>query len=168
MLPNSNMLMLLSNMTLPFSEIIKTEIYENEIKLTELADKLSDFGITAKRLSEYQNGFCNPPFEKAKAILDCLGFEMDNKELIESLRLNKEVCKENKSYIADRYKFVSVRLNLRKIMPEKEPEYVENMINLRLKSLYHDEKQIGNYIHDLISKDLNEFILEEDKNDKSN
>ena len=163
MLLHSNTLMLLSNMTLPFSEILKTEIYENDIKLTDLADRLVDFGITPKRLSEYQNGFSTPPFEKAKAIVETLGFEMEDEELFESLRLNKEICKENKSYTAGRYKFISVRLNLKKIMPDKEPEYTDSMINLRVKSLYHDEKQISNYIHDLISKDLNEFILEEEE-----
>lgn len=155
---------------LPFSEIIKTEIYSQGITLTTLSNNLAErgFDISMKRLSEYQNGLVTPTFEKAQAILDELGFSFTSEEIIESLRLNKEVCKVNKAYTADLYKLVSVRVLLRKLIPNLEPEQIETILNDRIINLYGDKTKISNYIHDLISKDLNEFILEKEKKDDKN
>ena len=152
---------------LPFSEIIKTEIDAQGIKLTTLSSNLEKrgFDITSKRLSEYQNGLCTPDFKKAQAILLELGFDFSANEIIESLELNKEVCKTNKAYTADLYKFVSVRVLLKKLIPNLEPEQIETILNDRIINLYGDKTKISNYIHDLIAKDLNEFILEKEKKD---
>lgn len=150
-----------------FSEIIKTELYAQEMKLTTLSARLMErgFDISSKRLSEYQNGMVNPSFEKAQVILNELGFSYTPDEILESLKLNEEVCKTNKSYTADMYKFISVRLLLKKLMPQMEPEETERILNDRIIDLYGDKSRISNYIHDLISKDLNEFILEKEKKD---
>lgn len=155
---------------LSFSEIIKTEIYSQEITLTSLSSNLDKkgFNISPKRLSEYQNGLITPSFEKAKAILDELGFTFSSKEIIESLELNREVCKVNKAYTADLYKLISVRVLLKKLIPNMEPEQIETILNDRIINLYGDKTKISNYIHDLISKDLNEFILERKKEDDKN
>lgn len=148
-----------------FSEIIKTEIYSQGIKLKDLSSNLKKKGydITSKRLSEYQNGMVNPSFQKAQAILEELGFSYEPEEIVESLKLNEDICKNNKSYIADTYKFISVRLLLKKLIPRLEPEQIESILNDRITDLYGDKTKISNYIHDLISKDLNEFILEKEK-----
>lgn len=153
---------------LAFSEIIKTEIEYQEIKLTTLSEALfrKGFNITSKRLSEYQNGISNPSFEKAKAILEELGFSYTLDEIMESLKLNEEICKMNKSYTADLYKFVSVRILLKKLIPRMEAEQIEGILNDRITDLYGDKTKISNYIHDLISKDLNEFILDKEKKDE--
>ena len=150
-----------------FSEIIKTEIYTQDIKLTTLSERLMEkgFDISSKRLSEYQNGMVNPSFQKAQAILEELGFSYEPAEILESLKLNEEICKTNKSYTADLYKFVSVRLLLKKLIPRMEPEEIEQILNDRIVDLYGDKSKISNYIHDLISKDLNEFILDKEKKD---
>lgn len=148
-----------------FSEIIKIEIYSQGIKLKDLSSNLKKKGydITSKRLSEYQNGMVNPSFQKAQAILEELGFSYEPEEIVESLKLNEDICKNNKSYIADTYKFISVRLLLKKLIPRLEPEQIESILNDRITDLYGDKTKISNYIHDLISKDLNEFILEKEK-----
>ena len=152
---------------LPFSEIIKTEIDAQGIKLTTLSSNLEKrgFDITSKRLSEYQNGLCTPDFKKAQAILLELGFDFTADEIIELLELNKEICKRNKAYTADFYKFVSVRILLKKLIPNLEPEQIESILNDRIINLYGDKTKVSNYIHDLIAKDLNEFILEKEKKD---
>lgn len=150
---------------LPFSEIIKAEIYSSGIKLTTLSSNLQKkgFDISPKRLSEYQNGLNTPSFERAQIILNELGFKYKPQEIIESLELNKRVCKNNKAYTADLYKLISVRVLLTKLIPNLEPEQIETILNDRIINLYGDKTKISNYIHDLISKDLNEFILEKEK-----
>ena len=150
-----------------FSEIIKTEIYTQGIKLTTLSSKLEKkgFDISPKRLSEYQNGLNTPDFKKAQAILIELGFDFSTQEILDCLELNKKVCKMNKAYTADLYKLISVRVLLKKLIPNLEPEQIETILNDRIINLYGDKTKISNYIHDLISKDLNEFILEKEKKD---
>lgn len=148
---------------LPFSEILKTEITDQGIQLSEVCSLINDDTITAKRLSEYQNGFHSPPFEKARKILDALGYEMSEDDLKESLKENREICRQNKEYSSDRYKVISLRIRFTKLLPGKQPEEVERLLRNRIFDLYGDETRISNYLHDLISKDLDEFILEETK-----
>ena len=148
-----------------FSEILKAEIETQKIKLTTLSSNLLDKGydISSKRLSEYQNGLVNPEFKKAQAILNELGFNFSTDEIVESLELNKEICKVNKEYTSNLYKLVSVRILLKKLIPDLTAEQIETILNDRITDLYGDKTKISNYIHDLISKDLNEFILEKEK-----
>lgn len=147
---------------LAFSEIVKTEINSQDLKLTTLSDLLFEkgFNISSKRLSEYQNGVSNPSFKNAKAILETLGFDYTSEEILECLENNEDICKTNKSYSSDLYKLISVRILLKKLIPRLGPEEIEQILNDRIVDLYGDKTKISNYIHDLISKDLNEFILE--------
>lgn len=155
-----NMEMFLRNMA-AFSEILKNEIEVQKLSLLRLAEMIDDDMITSKRLSEYQNATTSPPFLKAKKILSALGIYMSDDDIRDCLKENKELCALNKQYAENSTRFISVRLKYKNLIPEYSQEQVEMTLNDRIASLYGSPNKISNYIHDLISKDLNEFILED-------
>lgn len=146
-----------------FSILLRDGINTKKISLVDLARSIDDNTITAKRLSDYQNGVCTPPFVKAKKILLALGINMSDNEIVESLEENAEICRMSKSYTPNPTKKTSIRIRLRDLIPGISPEHVEVILNSRIEGLYGDGSQFSKYVNDLISKDLNEFILEEGK-----
>lgn len=154
--------MFLRNMA-AFSEILKSEIENQKLSLMALAEMIDDKTITSKRLSEYQNATTSPPFLKAKKILSALGIDMSDEDIKECLKENKDLCSLNRQYAENSTRFISVRLKYKNLIPDYSPEQVEMTLNDRIEKLYGNSHNFTNYIHDLISKDLNEFILEDKK-----
>lgn len=154
--------MFLRNMA-AFSEILKSEIENQKLSLMALAEMIDDKTITSKRLSEYQNATTSPPFLKAKKILSALGIDMSDEDIKECLKENKDLCSLNRQYAENSTRFISVRLKYKNLIPDYSPEQVEMTLNDRIEKLYGSSHNFTNYIHDLISKDLNEFILEDKK-----
>lgn len=153
------------NRIIPFSEVLKEamEYTGNDNKsLERLLKKNGINNIDFRRISEYMNGQFTPPYAKAKNIMDVLEYSMSEKELVDSLEANKAYIKGLNAYKNDKnpeYR-ISLRLKLRKILPKKEPEYVQFMLEKRIIELYGQEGKLSIYIHDLIATDLRRYILE--------
>lgn len=156
---------------IPFFQILQeamTFTGNNTKSLERLLQENDIDDINFRRISDYVNGQYTPPYTKAKHLLDVLGYSMSEEELVASLDANKEYIKEMSFYKKEKkseYQ-TSIRLRLKNILPNREPEYVQFMLENRIMDLYGQDGKLSIYIQDLIATDLQRFILEsEDVND---
>jgi len=121
--------------------------------------------ITYKRISDYSNGVHTPSFEKARVMLNVLEYPIEDEELIQSLKLNKELIKEEAEYMTSGSKEVrrTIRIKLKRLLPGQTPEETERFLWQRISDLCGDEKQLSLYIQGLISKDLQEYIVSKEE-----
>ena len=127
----------------------------------ELLIKKGYDDISYKRISEYMNGLHTPTFEKAKIMLSVLDFDIEDGELMEALKINRQAIKEESKYLLSDSREIrrTVRIPLGKLIPDKGAEEAETILKQRIEDLYGDERQISLYLKSLVSKDLQEFIL---------
>ena len=155
----------MDNHAIPFCEVLKEAMDYTEHNNKSLERLLLEYGvekINFRRISDYINGQYTPPYTKAKQILDVLGYSMSESELIDSLNANKKYIREINDYKKEKkseYQ-TSIRLRLKNILPGREPEYVQFMLENRIVELYGNEGKLSIYIQDLIAADLQRFILE--------
>jgi len=148
-----------------FSGILQQAMQSYGVGGRKLEKILKDNGIddiSYKRISDYSNGIHTPNFERAKALLTVLEYSIDDDTLLEALRLNREIIKNESEYILSGSKEVrrTVRVKYKNLLSDKEPEQTEQYLWNRIVDLYGDEKQFSTYVQDLIAKDLKEYILE--------
>ena len=147
-----------------FSGILTEAMQSSGVGGRKLEAILKENGIddiSYKRISDYANGIHTPSFEKARDMLRVLEYSIDDESLLEALKQNREIIKQESDYVLSGSKEIrrTVRIKLKKLLPEKEPEQTEQYLWNRIADLYGDEKQISLYIQELISKDLKEYIL---------
>lgn len=146
-----------------FSGILAGEMMINNIGAKRLEGLLWDRGIeniTYKRISEYANGLHTPSFEKARALMQALEYDISDDELLEALRLNRELILEEKDSIYDYSREIrrTVRIRLHPLLPGHSAEETERFLWNRINELC-GEHQISLYIQNLIKKDLQEYII---------
>lgn len=146
-----------------FSVILADAMVINNIGATRLEGLLRDRGvvnITYKRISEYANGLHTPSFEKARALMQTLEYDISDDELMETLRLNREKINEEKESIYDYSREIrrTIRIRLRPLLPGHTAEETERFLWNRINELC-GEHQISLYIQNLIKKDLQEYII---------
>ena len=152
-------------LAIPFYQLLQEAMDFTENNMKSLEGLLQENGvnnINFRRISDYVNGQYTPPYTKAKHLLDAMGYSMSEEELVASLEANKQHIKELSFYKKEKkseYQ-TSIRLKLRNILPDREPEYVQFMLENRIKELYGPEGKLSIYIQDLIATDLQRFILE--------
>ena len=147
-----------------FSGILTEAMQSSGVGGRKLEAILKENGIddiSYKRISDYANGIHTPSFEKARDMLRVLEYSIDDESLLEALKQNREIIKQESDYVLSGSKEIrrTVRIKLKKLLPEKEPAQTEQYLWNRIADLYGDEKQISLYIQELISKDLKEYIL---------
>lgn len=125
---------------------------------------LQDRGITDisfKRISEYANGLHTPSFERARVLLQALEFSIDDEALLEALRLNRELIREETEYMSDRSREIrrTVRIKLKPLLPGRTAEESERFLWSRIEELCDGERKLSLYIQNLIAKDLREYII---------
>ena len=153
------------NRVIPFSDVLKEAMEYTGNNTKSLERLLIEKGvedISFRRISDYANGQNNPSYSRAKHLIDALGYEMTEDELVASLEANRENVRQLNAYRRDKkseYK-TAIRLKLKNILPNREPEYVQFMLENRITDLYGQEGKLNNYIQDLIAADLQRFILE--------
>lgn len=151
-------------MAIPFFRILDTAMNDENITTVGLEDMLKNSGINNigfRRISEYRSSKTTPSFEKAKAILECLKINMSEKEILDSLHENRQYIKYMKYASTDQNTILKVHadLNLLEILPDKEPDETAFILEERINDLYGESGTRANYIKDLISKDLREYVL---------
>ena len=154
-------------LTIPFHEILYSALEEDGLSDREFEKILIENGVDNIgyiRISEYKNGATTPPYSKAKTIIDTLGVEMSEEELVESLKMNKEYVREMNSYSQKKFTAyrVSIRMKLQDILPDKEPEQVQFLLDDRIQSLYGSSGKFSSYVKDLIAKDLKQYVIDQE------
>ena len=146
-----------------------------------LSDAMIDFGVTTcrgvekilvdsgttdisfRRVSEYKNGYTVPPFEKAKALMTVLQYDIEDAELEQLLKKSRERAKEVKEEFSfNRQKGILKRrlvVNLNEILEGFGESEAENVLESRIRSLFGDENMFSQYVNMLIKKDLEDLIL---------
>lgn len=116
--------------------------------------------ISFKRISEYANGVHTPTFERARLLLQALDFSIDDEALLEALRLNRLLIREEAEYMSDRSREIrrTVRIKLHPLLPGHTAEEAERFLWSRIEELC-GEHQLSLYLQNLISKDLREYII---------
>ena len=137
------------------------EVYGVGPKRLELL--LQDRGIediSFKRISEYANGLHTPSFERARVLLQALEFPISDEVLLEALRLNRELIREENNYVSDHSREIrrTVRIKLRPLLPGRTAEEAERFLWDRIQDLC-GERQLSLYLQNLIAKDLREYII---------
>ncbi len=124
-----------------------------------------DIDINEKRIAEYSRGEYTPPLEKARAMLNCLEYEISEEELLDSLRANRAYSKTRvKGYRVkgDREISINTRVKMSTLLPEVDPDRTILLLQNRIFTLFGGSGNYSDYVRALISKDLKELILDED------
>lgn len=150
-----------------FKDILTVVMEDYGIGIRKLEEILVDQGITDinfRRISEYKSGKFTPSYEKAKILLNALDYSISEEELLESLKENRESIKFEEEYIMTEQKEIrrTIRIKLKNIMPDEEPEVAERYLKERIASIFGDEKNLSNYIQSLIAKDLQQYIIDKE------
>ena len=147
-----------------FSGILSEAMEAYGVGPRRMEGLLQDQGITDisfKRISEYANGLHTPSFERARVLLRVLEFTIDDEALLEALRLNREMIREEAAYMSDRSREIrrTVRIKLKPLLPGRTAEEAERFLWSRIEELCDGERKLSLYIQNLISKDLREYII---------
>ena len=147
-----------------FSVILTQAMQAYGVGCRKFDEILVESGITDisyKRISDYSNGIHTPSFERAKALLSALEYPIDDKTLMNALKLNREMIKDEADYVSVGSKEVrrTIRIKLKRLLPDKTEEETERFLWQRITDLCGDEKQLSLYVQGLIAKDLQEYIL---------
>lgn len=150
-----------------FMNVLSGTMDDAGVGVKKLEDILVDKGvynINFRSISDYKNGVHTPSYSKAKALLDALDYKVTEDELLSMLEQNKKDIKENNDYLySDNVELRrTIRIKLKRLLPGVEPEVAERYLKDRIQSIYGDETRLSIYIQNLISKDLKQYILEED------
>lgn len=148
-------------------DVLSGTMEDAGIGVKKLEDILIDKGIydiNFRSISDYKNGIHTPSYAKAKILLDALDYKVSEDELLAMLKQNKDDIKTNNSYIySDNIELRrTIRIKLKRLLPGVEPEVAERYLTDRIQSIYGDKTRLSSYINNLISKDLKQYILEED------
>lgn len=148
-------------------DVLSGTMEDAGIGVKKLEDILADRGIyniNFRSISDYKNGIHTPSYDKAKALLDALDYKVTEDELLEMLKQNKKEIKDNNEYVhSDNAELRrTVRIKLKRLLPGADPEVAERYLLERIQSICGDKKRLSAYIQNLISKDLKQYILEED------
>jgi len=151
---------------LRFSLLLKNAMDDYGVGSTKLAEILQERGIdniTNKRISEYVRAVSTPSLEKAKLIMDALEFPIEDEILNGSLKLNRELIKEEREEqsfleISGYGRTLNVHIRLRNLIPGQDALDNERRVMDRVNELYgkHD---VVKYVEKLISADLQQSIL---------
>lgn len=152
--------------SLRFSLLLKAAMDDYGVgptKLEELLRENNIDNISFKRISEYLRAISTPSFEKARVMMEVLEFPMDDQSLLESLKINRELIKEEKEEQAllqnSGYgRTLNVHIRLRNLIPGQTTIDNERRVIERVNELYgtHD---IVKYVEKLISLDLQQSVL---------
>lgn len=158
-----------------FSDILDTAMTDYGVgvrKFEEILNENGIYDIDFRRISDYRRGTHSPSYDRAKILLENLEYDISEKELLNSLKENREDIKNQDIYLNSDAKEIrrTIRIKLKRLLPDKEPEEIERILLERIGLLFDDEKQISNYIQSLIAKDLQEYIVDKGdvKNDQNN
>jgi transcriptional regulator with XRE-family HTH domain len=135
-----------------FFEILANFFESHRItKCTEACEFLRDKGLDVKRttLSTYLKGEVVPPYEKAKAILNVIGYETSEEELSAIL----EFSKENKKKSQFEQNKIETKLCLRPQMFGFDNIVIFEEV-LTDKYTNKGFENLNDYLIDLIQKDL--------------
>lgn len=153
-----------------FSRLLRRAMEESGVGCKRLEELLQDEGvsnISYKRISEYANAQHTPSFEKARAILSVLECPISDEELLDLLKVNREIIKEGNTisgtYDVNKELHTSIRIKLRRLIPRQSPEENERFLRDRIYELFGKEKGLSDYIQWLIMKDLNECIISKEE-----
>ena len=148
-----------------FSRLLKDAMSIYGVGGTRLEELLRENGvenISNKRISEYIRSVSTPSFEKARAIMDALGFPIRDDYLKASLEYNRELIRQEKEEnISDRGEYamlLNVHVRLRYISPDHSALENERHISERVFELYGD-RNTARYVEELIAYDLKHNIL---------
>lgn len=147
-----------------FSGILAEAMDAYGVGPKRLEDFLVQEGITEisfKRISEYANGLHTPSFERARTLLRVLEYPIEDDDLLEALRLNRELIQSEKEYTSDRSREIrrTIRIKLQPLLPNYTAEQIERFLWNRIEELY-GEKQLSQYLQALVAKDLKEYIID--------
>ena len=160
-----------------FAGILAAAMEEKGVGPTRLSELLFDrdprYKITKSKISEYMQGIHTPSYEKAKALLDTIEYDITGEKLIEALRVNRQNRKEDQPYSksSDRELIVAARIKYGLILPKHNPQEAEAIFWERVEYLTDGKRNLSKYIQSLIAKDMKEWILskeEVEKIDESN
>lgn len=149
---------------LPFSEILDAHMTAGGFNVRSFTKFLNEKGINVspQRVSDYRNCSATPSYERARQILDALEYSMSEKDLIDSLKQNKDIYK---SYEYKREDFLkaSVSLKLKAIFPDKDVMETKRIVLDRIKELYGENGSFNTYLTDLVINDLHHSTLDKRK-----
>lgn len=136
-------------------------------RLEEILKEHGVDNITFRRISEYLRNVSTPPFDKARAIMDVMGFPINDEELKESLDFNRELIREEREdeeFMRGYSKYIKAKIRLKNIEVRKgdTPTQTERVLKDRIAQLYGNENNLSVYIEQLIREDLNKNIIGED------
>jgi len=150
---------------LNFSKLLVNAMKERGLNQLELDALLKEKGIltvTNKKISAYITGRYTPNFEKAKALCDVLDIPIKTDELIESLRLNRILIREEKDKLleanVDYKKFVVVNVRFKNLSENSDPVETEKKLLARIEELYGN-KNVAEYVEKLIAADLKKSLV---------
>ena len=155
-----------------FSDILDAAMRDYGVGVRNFAEVLEEQGITDinfRRISDYRNGNHTPTYDRAKLMLRALEYEISEEELLDALRENREEIKNQESYLNSESKEVrrTIRIKLKRLIPNIEPEEAERFLQNRIEELFGDSSRISDYIQSLIAKDLQQYVIDrEDINDE--
>jgi len=140
------------------------------VSCRDVEKRLTEVGvtnITGKRISEYCNAQHTPSLEKARRIMEVLDYPILEEELLLSLENNRQMIKDGaqlgRVYDINRELHTTIRIKLKKLLPECSPEENERYLRDRVMQLFGKEKSLSDYIQWLISKDLSENIISKEE-----
>lgn len=148
-----------------FSDILDAAMKDYGVGVRKFEEVLEEQGITDinfRRISDYKNGNHTPTYDRAKLMLQTLEYDISEEELLEALKENREEIKSQESYLSSEAKEVrrTIRIKLKRLIPDTEPEEVERFLQNRIEELYGDSTRISDYIQSLIAKDLQQYIID--------
>lgn len=155
-----------------FGELIWTTMQGINVGCVKLSNspEVKKLGIKFQAVSAYARDTQVPSYERARAILNELGIEMSEEELLDLLAYSRTRLKERNEFFYGENKEIRKKITLR-IKPETiahglSAYEAERMLNQRVAMLAGDESKFSEYIKTLIIKDMGEYILSSEDIDR--
>ena len=150
-----------------FRDILQAAMDDYGVGVRKLEELLIDAGITDinfRRISDYKNGNYTPSYVKAKQMLNVLDYEISEEELMDALQENRESIKDQEEYLNSESKEIrtTIRIKLKRLIPDTGPEEAERYLQERITELYGDETKLSNYVQSLIAKDLQQYVIDKE------
>jgi len=149
-----------------FSLLLKTVMDDYGVGPSKLQEILTERGvdnISYKRISEYIRAVSTPGLEKAVQIMEALEFPISEQDLKESLRINRELIREEReeqalSESSGYSRTLNVHIRLRNLIPGQSTLDNERRVIERVNELY-GSYDLVKYVEKLITADLQQAIL---------
>lgn len=142
-----------TNMADSFYEVLDMALYDKGLNTNSAWKLLQEEGVKISRAAFYQysSGACVPKYARAATILQTLGVEFDEEELVSIL--NESEKRLNNSWKYSEMLSTSIKVNYRKLIDD---DHAEALFRARVEET---SSGVTDYISKLIRKDLSQSVL---------